>query len=566
MTDYFDLGPHSRAVTTASADAQRWFDRGLNWIYGYNQDEAARCFQAAIEADPGCAMAHWGRALALGPYLNKEWRFYSDVELASLLPLLCVSARVAESLSAQATPTEQALCRALVDRYPSMSAPDLETMVGWDAAYATAMADVQRRFPDDLDVIALTAEALMMKTPWRLWDLDTGEPSAGAATGAIVEMLQHGATLSAAGGGGWHPGVAHMMCHALEMSQRPEAASDAADGLRDLAPDIGHLNHMPGHIDVLCGRYRQAVETSERAIAADRRYLARVDDVGQYRAAICHDNHLMMFASMLLGRWSPAIAAADMIVELVDTEVLEHATPAFAITLEAYHSMRMHVFVRFGRWEEALTQPPPPDNGLFPVTTAIHHYARAVSAAALGRPEHAAVDAAAFDDARTRISPDRHFFNNTAHDVLAVAGAMMGGELAYHRGDHELAFDLLRTAVRLNDELHYTEPWAWMHPPRHALGALLLEQGQVQEAEQVYRADLGLDPGIRRPLVHPDNIWSLHGHVECLERSGRQADAEAARSRLEVAQRHADGSIVSSCACRMGVEGGPAPSRRGNRE
>lgn len=551
MTDYFDLGSHARAVTTAVADAQMWFDRGLNWIYGYNQDEAIRCFGHAIAADPDCAMAHWGLAYAHGPYLNKEWRFYSPSELDELIPLVWRTARRAVRLSSNCMPVEQALCAALVRRYWTNEVSDLTTMAKWTDDFATAMGEVYKQFPGDRDVTAVYAEAMMMRTPWRLWDLDTGEPALGADTLRIIEVLESGFRLSEEQDLKTHPGIAHMMCHAVEMSPTPESGLRAADQLRDLAPALAHLSHMPGHIDVLCGRYSEAVAASAKAIAADKAYLAQVGPYGQYTAAICHDNHLMMFASMLLGRWDTTIEAADLICEIVTDDVLVRSTPSFQITLEAYYSMRIHAFVRFGKWAQILEQPLPADPELYPVTTAMHRYAGAVAHASMGDNDGAQAEALAFDAAVARITPDRHLFNNTSHTVLAVASAMMRGEISYHGGDHQVGFDHLRRAVQLNDKLNYTEPWAWMHPPRHALGALLLAQGEVDEAIDVYRADLGLAGNVPRSNVHPDNVWALHGYVECLERLDQVDEVEPWRRKLDSALSQTDSPVTSSCACRI---------------
>ncbi len=97
MSDYYDLGPHTRMVTTASADAQLWFDRGLNWTYAFNHEEAIRCFERALEHDPNCAMAHWGIAYAIGPNYNKPWEAFDEADLkASLARAHEESARAAD--------------------------------------------------------------------------------------------------------------------------------------------------------------------------------------------------------------------------------------------------------------------------------------------------------------------------------------------------------------------------------------------------------------------------------------------------------------------------------------
>ncbi len=70
MSEYYDLGDYSRHISTASPDAQLWFDRGLVWTYGYHHEEAVVCFKKSVEYDPACVMAHWGIAYASIPIMS----------------------------------------------------------------------------------------------------------------------------------------------------------------------------------------------------------------------------------------------------------------------------------------------------------------------------------------------------------------------------------------------------------------------------------------------------------------------------------------------------------------
>lgn len=551
----FDMGAHHRPVTTVSPLAQTWFDRGLVWCYGFNHEEAAACFRRAIDADPECAIAYWGLAYANGPFYNMPWDFFSPREAAAAVPLCHGAIETAHAKSVGASPVERALIGALRHRFPAEAPGGAEDFRGWDRAYGDAMRKVHEDYPDDLDVAALFAEALITKTPWKLWDVNRGEPAHGADTVEAMRVLESGLAHVERNGLAPHPGLIHMYIHTMEMSPTPERALAAADVLSGVAADSGHLHHMPSHIYVLCGKYEEALAVSEEAVAADNRYLDYAGAHNFYTTACCHDLHLMMYAGMLLGRQAPAMAAARAITEMLTPDILCTDKPHLAITLEGYYSMMMHVLVRFGQWQAIVDAPLPGDPSLYRVTMGMYHYARGVAYAAMGDIASAEVAREQFVVAHGAVPAERRFFNNSAHDILSIGSAMLDGELAYRKGNHDEAFQHLRLAVSRDDNLAYTEPWAWMHPPRHALGALLLEQGRIEKAAAVYRADLGLDRSLSRPMQHPENVWSLHGYVECLERLNRDDEAEHYRLRLERAQARADVGIRASCCCRRDAAG-----------
>ncbi|MGR3984555.1 MAG: hypothetical protein OD817_04770 [Gammaproteobacteria bacterium] len=545
MTDYYDLGAHTRAVSTDSAEAQRWFDRGLMWCYGYNHDESVKCFEKALQADPKCAMAHWGVAYASGPNYNKPWETFDPVDLKRSLARAHAAAQQAAALAGRASPAERALIEAVAHRYPS--AKPAKDCSAWNLPYAEAMRKVRRAHADDPDVAALCAEALMNIKPWGLWDLKSGAPVEEACTEEIKALLEE--ALARAGGEN-HPGLLHMYIHLMEMSPFPERALKACDRLRNLAPDAGHLQHMPTHIDVLCGHYSDVVKWNHRAVEADRKYLAREGPLNFYSLYRCHNQHFKLYGAMFLGQCGPALEAAEEMAASLPEELLRQEVPPMADWLEGFVPMKMHVLIRFGMWEEILAQPLPADGALFSMTTAVIRYARAVAFAASGRAAEAMREAPLFEAARAAVQPTRYIFNNSCADILAVAAEMLKGELAYRKGEHDAAFAHLRRSVELDDNLPYDEPWSWMQPARHALGALLLEQGRADEAEQIYRADLGLDATLSRACQHPDNVWSLHGYHECLQKLGRDAEAHIIEQRLTLAQARADSPVKASCFCR----------------
>jgi tetratricopeptide (TPR) repeat protein len=335
------------------------------------------------------------------------------------------------------------------------------------------------------------------------------------------------------------------------MSPHPERALRAADRLRTAVPDAGHLVHMPTHIDVLCGLYKNVCDWNERAVAADRKYVKREGARNFYSLYRAHNYHFIVYGAMFLGQYRTAIEAAERMVENLPEELLRVESPPMADWLEGFVPMKQHVLIRFGRWEEIIGQELPADPVLYSTTTAMIHYAKAVAHAALGDVGEADREAERFEAAVALVPPSRGVFNNTCLDILAVAAEMMKGEIAYRKGEFDAAFAHLRRSVELDDSLPYDEPWGWMQPTRHALGALLIEQGRVEEAEAVYLADLGLDRTVPRACLHPENVWSLHGFHECLMRLGKFTEAGLIKGRLDLALAWADVPIKSSCFCRM---------------
>ena len=550
-TSYFELGGYGRPITTASAEAKLWFDRGLVWCYGFNMEEGARCFARAAAADPSCAMAHWGIAYARGPFYNKPWDYFSAADARETLAACHAAIGRAREHADAASPVEQALVAAAQPRFPTAVFHDASQCLAWEDDFAAAMRDVHHRFPDDLDVAAICALALMTRTPWRLWDIKTGRPAAGADTLEARRVLETALATAERQGVRPHPGLAHSYIHIMEMSPWPETALAAADALRDYSRDCGHLHHMPAHIYAQCGLYHDAIVASEKAVAADARYAPPPGTQEFYVLDRSHHLHMMSFAACMLGRYDIALSAADRVANVLTPGVLRSLeNPYLARAMEGWLGDRWHVLVRFGKWREIIAERLPEDPVLHPVTTAMAHYAHGIAHAALGDATSADRACAAFDEACARVPADRFFHNNPAAAILAAGAALLAGETAYHRGAHRTAFDHLRRAVALDDTLAYCEPWPWMHPPRHALGALLLEQGEVEEAATCYRADLGLDGTLARPKQNPGNVWSLKGYAECLERLGRTAEARIIGKELTVAEARADTAIRASCCCR----------------
>lgn len=515
------------------------------WSYAFNHEEAIHCFERALELDPDFAFARWGVAYAIGPNYNKGWEAFDPVDLAASLARARMELRLAAHGRAGAV--EQALIAALTARFPTDDPADADALQAGHTAYADAMSALAQAYPDDIDVAALTADALVNVTAWALWDIRTGEPAPGSRVVEAKRILDDALATET---GRAHPGILHLYLHAMEMSTTPQAALPAADLLRGLVPDAGHLQHMPSHIDVLCGNYHDSVAANLAAVQVDRRFVEHQGPLNFYSLYRAHNLHFVVYSAMFEGNSTTALQAADELAAQLTPDLLAIESPPMADWLEAFVPMRVHVLIRFGRWAELIATPLPEDQQLYCTTTATVHYARGVAHAACGHLDQAATERELFAAAYARIPESRYLFNNTSRDILAVAAAMLDGEIDYRAGRFDDAFANLRRAVELDDSLPYDEPWGWMQPTRHALGALLLEQGRVEEAAAVYAADLGLDPTLARPCQHPGNVWSLHGYHECLTRLGRDAEAAIIGRQLELAAARADVPIEASCACR----------------
>ncbi|KAL2785302.1 hypothetical protein BJX66DRAFT_315075 [Aspergillus keveii] len=516
--EYYNLGSFGHTITTTSTDAQTWFNRGLTWVYSFNRVEGAYCFKQAIAHDSTCAMAYWGLAYAVGPNYNKPWEKFDLGDLHTSVQRGHEAAQNALKFAKDATPLERALIEAIQFRFPTNTpAQDYPAV---NRAYADAMKPVYDAFGEDLDVAALYADALMNMTPWALWDLFTCQPNPKAPTMEVKAVLEE-ALARESDGAPLNPGLLHLYIHFIEMSPTPELGINAADHLRDLVPDAGHIHHMPTHLDILVGDWRRSIASNYRSTLADDKYFRKSGANNFYTFYRMHDYHSLIYAAMFAGKSKTALDAVARMEATLPEAVLRIQSPPMADWLEQFVPIRLHVMVRFGMWEELKGTALPADRTLYAATTATTHYARGVAFAATGDVASARAEQALFHEACARVPKTRRAYNGKQVDVLKVADAMLEGEIAYRAANYEAAFAALRRAIDMEDRLPYSEPWSWMQPVRHAYAALLMEQGYLEQAIVVYRADLGLDTSLIRPRRHPNNVWSLQGYYECLVRLGK---------------------------------------------
>ncbi len=518
VSRFVGLGNHSRTVTT-NPKAQVYFDQGLAFLYAFNHDEAIRSFEDVTTVEPECAMAHWGIAIASGGHINKPVVDAERMKRAHT----AVTAAMAHRQSASAA--DQAMIEALAKRYADPLPEDLTVL---DRDYSAAMKAAWQAHPTDADLGALYAESLMNLRPWDLWTHD-GKPQPG--TPEIVRTLEAVMALNAN-----HPLALHLYIHALEASPEPGKADAAADRLRTLQPGLGHLVHMPSHIDVRRGRWQQAVEANERAIAADSEYRKQSAKQDFYRLYMAHNHHMLAFAAMQQGRSKTALDAVQTMLAGVPPEWV--AVKENAAIADGFLAAPLEVMIRFGQWDAILAEKAPPEG--FPIARGFWHHARGVAFAAKGQPAKARPELEALRAVAKSTPNEAHFGNNTAADLFAVADAMLEGEILASEGKLDESIRTLTAAVTKEDALRYDEPPDWVVPVRHALGAFLLKADRAAEAEAVYRADL---------TRWPENGWSLHGLSQSLSRQGRTAEAALMQKRFQEIWKHADISIDSSCLC-----------------
>ncbi|MCP3904327.1 MAG: hypothetical protein GY715_11915 [Planctomycetes bacterium] len=513
------MGSYTRRVTTNSAEAQRYFDQGLNWLYAFNHDEAVRSFTRAAEIDPDCAMAWWGIAYAQGPNYNDPLMTEAR-SVAAWAALQSARDRINDE-----TPAERALIEALAHRYEN---PAPEDRAHLEVAFADAMAGVWARYPNDSDIGTFYAESMMVQHPWELYESD-GSPARDDTVTTVAALER---VLAMAPN---NPGANHLYIHAVEPSDDKARGLVAAERLCDLVPASGHLRHMPSHIYVQVGMWERSIEQNRKAMASDVRYRSLSPEQGMQNGYMTHNSHMLAYSAMMIGREREAMAAARAMWDDLPEEALRGVGPF----IDPWMCSVYDVQKRFGRWDDLLAEPAPPD--YMPTTTAVWRAHRAIAYAAKKDFENAEREQMAFRTAMKAI-PETPMWDTygTAMKFLLVSELFIDGEIALQKGKWEEAAGLLEEAVVIEDTLGYGEPPLWLQPVRHTLGAVYLKSGRYADAERVYRDDLASWPG---------NGWSLYGLSRALEEQGMADEALAVHREYDRAWASAEEAIKTSCKC-----------------
>jgi tetratricopeptide (TPR) repeat protein len=522
---YTGLGGVHHPVSTQNADAQKYFDQGLALLYGFNHEEAAKAFSAAAKLDPNLAIAHWGVALVNG-------QNYNAPEFPELLKIAKAELATAQTMSAKASASEQALIAALAKRYDDSNG-DTHAR---EKAYSDAMGEVSAKFPDDLDVATLYAESLMNQTPWQLWSKD-GKP--GPNTEKVIAILE-----SVMRRNPQHIGANHYYIHAVEASPDPERAIASANRLRDLKLSAGHLVHMPGHIYLRTGDYAAAGDVNVAAANADMSYIKHSGiKPGIYSMMYySHNLHFLALADSMAGRYAPSRAAADKLSAHVGPAVKDMPM------VEAFMPVKTYVQVRFGKWDELLAGAEP-DKSLR-LVHAIWHWGRGMADVAKGNYSAAEDELKAVDEAQASAPSDAMVDKNSLASVLSVASHMLAARIAGAKGDLVSAEKHYEEAAQLHDAFNYIEPPEWPFPVRESHGAMLLRAGKAAEAEKLFRADLER---------FPRNGRSLFGLAESLKAQGNNDAARLIEMEFKDAWKQADTKLSVDS---LEIGSGAAPSKK----
>jgi tetratricopeptide (TPR) repeat protein len=504
---YDDLGDHHYEITTTVPLAQQYFDQGLRLTWGFNHAEAIRAYEEALRLDPSCAMCWWGIAYAYGPNINAPMDSTSGVAAWN-------AAQQAAALAEGVTEGERALIEAVATRYAEIPPTQRAAL---DSAWARAMTDVAERFPDDHEAATIASDALMNLSPWNYW---TPQSEPRPDTPRILAMLEKVVEEDPS-----HPGACHLYIHAVEAAH-PERAVACAERLADLMPGVGHIVHMPAHIYIRVGRYNDAIESNIHAVHTDETYIMDVGPAGLYPAFYYpHNYHFLAFAATFAGRGDLAVENARKAAEKMNVEVARAFGPEAARMLAHPHL----TLLAFGRWEDVLAEPVPPED--IPFSAGLVHYSRGVANAALGR----------YDEAGTELEEVRRvaaeFTENWPATVMQIAIHSLAGDIAYRQGKNDEAIEHYRLGLELEDGLTYTEPAYWNRPIRLDLGAALMAAGRHDEAEVVYRENLAR---------FKDNGWALHGLAAALDAQGKAAEAAEVRAEIAEAWSEADIELAGS--------------------
>ena len=464
------LGPFKREISSTNKEAQAFFTQGFQMEWAFARLDAIRSFREAWKRDPNCAICYWGEAWAWGSYLNGPMA-------ADQSPFAYAALQKArELMKDHATQKERDLIEALTPRYVKDFDPAKRR--DQDRAYADSMEKLSAKYPDDLDITTLYADALFLLEP-RRGTRDVEAPNIKKLHHVLESVLDKDPK---------HPGACHLYVHATESTVRPEKAVACAEYLGNTIPGASHINHMPSHTWNEVGRWADSVKANIEAWHSDLKA-----DIGEGFAIYPdHNLHMLLYAASMDGQGAIATQAGKDYTKRTGDTMYQVLT-----------------LIRFGRFDEVAEITKRPERE---IPGAAFDFAQGYAKLKLNEPEFAKAYLAKVK--KVAETSKQEFRSHPAARLVGVLSNILEGEIARMGGDLPGSIKFFETAVKLDDELEYDEPEPLPFPARHWLGAALLEAGKPVDAEAVYRADL---------KDHPHNGWSLLGLQIALKDQGKSS-------------------------------------------
>ncbi len=495
------LGNTALPITTSSKLARQYFDQGYRLSWGFNHAEAIRAFKKAQQLDPQCAMCFWAEAWALGPNINVP------MEASANAPALA-ALESARRLAPKASARERALIEALAKRYSATAGEDRSPL---DKAYATAMRDVSRRYGSDIEIATLYADALMNVSPWDYWEPGGRKPRAALAD--LVPTLERVLRQKPD-----HAPAIHLYIHAVEASDNPKRAERYADTLAKLAPGAGHLVHMPSHIYLRVGRYKDSLALNRKAVTVDEKYIAAEKPAGVYPLGYYpHNVHFVMVSAQMGGDGRTALEAAGKLGGIIPAEAAREV-----LLLQPMKAAPYYAHAQFGDPAAVMALPDPGRE--LPYLQTAWRYARGVALARKGDTKGAAAELAEIENLiKTTDYKPFDGWKIPAKDVARIASHVLRARIAQSTNDLDGAARELKAAIAIEDTLPYMEPAYWYYPVRQSLGAVLLLKGDPKAAREAFGASLARTP---------NNAWALYGLSAAYAREGLHREAKAVDERF----------------------------------
>lgn len=468
-----NIGSSEIKITTKSEQAQKYFNQGLNLMHAFWDVEAYRAFREAAKSDENCAMCYWGIYNALGQNSQEmaEERNAALKKAVELLPTV--------------SDHEQFYIRAI-----SLLAEQGKGRAAW----ISEMEALIDKYPQDVEAKLLLANSLSSPASSYLPD---GRPREGKLYGQAILwnlLVTHPN----------HIAVHHYWIHAVENGPRPEEALPSCEKIEKIAPNSGHLLHMPGHIYYRLGMYEKARKSFLKSLEFDLDYMReqKIHPINNWNYT--HNLDYLVANSAEEGRYEEAAKYAKMLAEVPSDNERLKATGLGYLLYGGYTALT-RLQMRFGLWDEAVKEAEsnlknnPPVSLSEKYQAGILSYLKGMSEVGKSNAEEANKNALELekviqDLSAQKVAQASDWYFGYASRVLAVHILDLRGSILSVEGKHDEAAKLLNEAIEKEKNLGYWEPPHYTRPVLESLGAALIRGGKFDEARVAYERVLRLRP------------------------------------------------------------------------